>query len=78
MTVATCDFTVTVGPEFNVCFAETITVPSSLAGSSGFNVTVPSIAWNVEVCKGNGATLVLMVVMLGAGETGTPTMTAVA
>ena len=75
MTVATCDFTVTVGPLTSDCLAETRTVPSS---SAGFNVAVPLMLCDVEVCNVTGTTLVLILVMLALLATGTAAMTAVA
>ena len=60
-TLATTDFTVTVGPPENDCFAATMTVPPSSAGS---NVTVPVIAWVEEFANENGVPLSLIGVML--------------
>ena len=75
-TEATWDLTVTSGPPFNVCFAATRTVPSSVAGL--LNVTVPLMLCELEGCNVKDALLVLMVVMLLVLGTGTEAMTAVA
>src|ERR1043165_1345825 len=73
--IATCDFTETIGPLTNVCFAVRKTDSSSVAG---LNVTVPSMLWVVEAFNVIGAPLVLTVVMLVLFATGTAAMTAVA